>query len=128
LSRTLLILGLLGLVGCTSLPQRSYPAVLVGTWLPLENGIEHPLACASGLPISYEHSGRYLLFEEQGQWRLDGDRLTEVATAATEAGDPAEVAFGKPFVSTIRLLGRNRFLKRLGDGSQLEFRRCPATR
>ena len=128
MSRTLLVLGLLGLAGCTSLQDRSYPAVLVGTWLPLENGIEHPLACASGLPISYEAGGRYRLFEEEGQWRLDGDRLTEVASAATEAGDPAEVAIGKPFVSTIRLLGRDRFLKRLSDGSRVDFRRCPATR
>lgn len=127
--RLLIGLAFVGLAACTTLPDALPPASsLVGTWLPLENGIIHPLACASGLPIAYQADGRYLLFEEEGRWSLTGTRLTEIATAATEAGDPAEVALGQPFVSTLRFLGPDRFRKRLADGSQVEFRRCPSPR
>ena len=119
----------LGLTACVSLPDAPQPAAaLIGTWLPLENGIVHPLACDSGLPIIYQADGRYLLFEEEGRWSLTGSRLTETAIAATEAGDPAEIALGQPLVSTLRFLDPNRFRKRLADGSQIELRRCPSSR
>ena len=101
---------------------------LVGTWLMLSNDIEFPLACASGLPITYNGDGTYQLFEEYGTWQLDGDRLTETATGATEVEDPAEIPIGVPFISRIQWRGPDTILKTFADGTVETLRRCPADR
>jgi hypothetical protein len=118
---------LLALGACaTTPPGPSGPERLVGTWLMIEADLEFPLACASGLPIAYAADGTYALYEESGVWRLDGDVLTETATALTEAGDPDTSHLGRPFVSRIRWRGPDRFRKRFAEGNVETFRRCPA--
>jgi hypothetical protein len=116
------------LLGACATTGSSQPRAewLVGTWLMLAPDLEFPTACASGLPISYQRDGTYRLFEEHGTWRLEGDRLTETATGATEdVIDPAEVQIGVPFVSRIDWQGRDTFRKTYADGSVETFRRCP---
>ena len=98
---------------------------LVGTWLQMEGEVAFPDSCASGLPITYQADGTYELFEEDGRWRLRGDKLEEVATGLTDAADPAEVKLGVRFTSTIRKINRDRFIKRFDNGLEIEFRRCP---
>lgn len=115
---------LLVLAGCTTLPDQPSKR-LVGVWLEMSGGVEHPWSCASGLPIVYEADGRYVLFEEEGVWRLSGDVLTETATVVTDAGDPARTEIGVPYVSSLRWRGRDHFVKTLRGGERLEFRRCP---
>lgn len=109
-------------------PQPPSADWLIGGWLEMSGGSKYPLACESDLPIEYGTDGNYALLEEIGTWRLDNDVLTEIATEATEAADPAEVAIGRTYVSTIEKLSDDRFLKRLPDGQVLEFRRCPEIR
>lgn len=103
-------------------------AWLVGTWLEIGPDLVFPLACASGLPIRYERDGRYVLFEEDGSWHLDGERLTETALVAHEGTDPAEVQIGRPIVSRVERTGADAFRKVLADGSAETFRRCPGRR
>lgn len=114
------------LAGCATAPHRAPTAQwLAGIWLMLGEEIEHPLACASGLPIRYSADGTYGLFEENGIWRLDGDRLTETATEITEVGDPEGAQIGVPYVSRIARRGRDEFRKTYADGAVETFRRCP---
>lgn len=117
----------LALGACATTPPGSAgPARLIGTWLLIAPDLEFPLACESGLPISYAADGTYALYEESGVWRLDGDVLTETTTAITEAGDPETSHLGRPFVSRIRWRGPDRFRKRFAGGNVETFRRCPA--
>ena len=117
------------LAGCTGAGLQSPNANwLAGAWLEMSGGAKHPLACESDMPIKYEAGGSYSLLDEVGTWRLDNNVLTEIATHATEAGDPAAVEIRRPYVSTIQRLGDDRFLKRLANGRLLEFRRCPEYR
>lgn len=120
-------LALAGLLGACATTGRYAPAPnwLVGTWLMLAADIEHPLACASGLPIRYDRDGTYALFEELGTWRLEGDRLIETATEMTEAGDPDITGIGVPYRSRIDRRSRNEFRKTYADGAVETFRRCP---
>jgi hypothetical protein len=101
---------------------------LVGTWLMIDDPSEHPVACASGLPIAYSRDGRYTLFEESGTWRLEGERLTETATEIHDGADPAEVALGRPIVSRIERTGPDALRKTFADGSKATFLRCPKPR
>ena len=115
----------LGLLqGCAG-PQTSPREWLVGDWLEMSAETKHPLQCASDVGITYKTDGSYSLLEEIGTWRLEGNVLTETATEAADAGDPAEVEAGRPYVSTIRKLSKDRFEKRLADGQILDYRRCP---
>ena len=123
----LLAAALLGGCATTGAPGRG-DARLVGTWLVLSNEIEFPLACASGLPITYNGDRTYDLFEAYGTWRLDGDRLTETPTGATEVEDPAEIPIGVPFISRIEWRGPDTIVKTLADGTVETLRRCPAER
>ncbi len=106
-------------------PPEPDGAWLTGTWLMMSSKDDRDLtACASGLPISYASDGTYALFEEGGVWRLAGDRLTETATSVTDAGDPNEVQIGRPFVSRIRWINKDEFVKTTARGKMI-FRRCP---
>ncbi len=100
---------------------------LVGTWLMMDRPDDRDLTpCASGLPIYYGGDGKYNMFEESGTWRLEGDRLTEMATEASDVVDPKEVAIGQAFVSRIERVEANAFAKTYADGTKATFRRCPA--
>lgn len=126
---TILALVLL-VAGCATPPRPGAGARaqwLPGVWLVMESEQDRSLlACASGLPIRYKADGTYVLFEESGVWRLDGNRLTETATEASEQGDPAEVQIGRPHVSTLQRIDPDSFLKTFADGGRALFRRCPA--
>ncbi len=112
--------------GCATTPQQTRdPNWLVGTWLMLDDEIEYPLACASGLPIAYAADHTYRLFEESGRWRLDGDRLTETATEISDPGDEASPEIGRAYVSRIERRGPNEFRKTFADRNIETFRRCP---
>ncbi len=104
------------------------PAWLAGTWLHVVEAADRDLiACASGLPIVYAPDGTYALFEESGTWRLEGDRLTETATAAHEdMVAPEEVAIGVPFVSRVERVGPDEMRKTDAGGRTETLLRCPA--
>ena len=121
------LLAALLLAGCATTPRRQSHGGhwLVGTWLMLAEDIEHPLACASGLPIAYAPSGTYQLFDESGRWRLDGDRLTEIATEITDPGEEGVPEIGRLYVSRIERRGPDEFRKTFADGNTETFRRCP---
>ncbi|MDQ8756437.1 hypothetical protein RCO27_09365 [Sphingosinicella sp. LHD-64] len=121
----LLVIPALLLAGCATTSGPSSTPWLSGLWIGMEEGVEYPLACASGLPIRYLAGGRYEIFEERGTWRLDGDRLTETATEATGAGDEGTPEIGRPYVSRIARDGDGAFVKTYADGAQTRFRRCP---
>lgn len=112
------------LSGCVSAGPAPAPW-LAGLWLGLDEGLEYPLACASGAVIRYYPNGRYALVEEEGTWRLDGERLTETTTELTGAGDGEPAELNRPYVSRIRREGPDLFLKTYADGEQMRFRRCP---
>ena len=125
--RRLVPLAALALAACATVPPSGDArARLVGTWLLMEPDLHFPTSCASGLPISYAADGTFAMFEEYGNWRLEGDVLTETVTGVTEAGDPGEAEIGRPFVSRIAWRGRDRFQKRYREGNVETFRRCPA--
>lgn len=124
--RAFLLLALALLVaGCVTPSAPRPSAWLVGLWLGEDEGVEFPLACASGLPIRYTASGGYETFEERGRWRLDGDRLTETATAANETADEGTIDLGRPYQSSIAREGDDAFVKTFADGARMRFRRCP---
>ena len=102
------------------------PAWLAGTWLMIGPDLEFPLACASGLPIAYRSDGTYGLFDEEGTWRLEGDRLTETMTEILETAEPEPERVGRPYQSRIRRTGPNAFMKTYADGATELFRRCPS--
>jgi hypothetical protein len=104
------------------LPTREW---MIGAWLAVEGKDRDVFACNSGLPISYSADGRYTMWEESGDWSLQGDRLTEMATEAHEHVDPAEVAVGRRFVSRIDRIGDNEMRKTLATGGRMTLLRCP---
>ena len=116
------------LSACATTAPRSRPGHwLIGTWLMMSEGVEHPLACESGLPIAYNANGTYDLFEDSGTWRLDGSRLTEVATRHHDSGGgEGSPELGRPYVSTIQRSGPDAFRKTYADGTIETFRRCPS--
>lgn len=114
------------LSACATVPDPG-AGQLAGTWVMMADDLEFPLACASGLPITYAPDGTYGLLEERGTWRLEGDRLIETATEATpDATEGAAIEIGVPYRSTLRWIDRDAFRKTFADGSVETFRRCPA--
>jgi hypothetical protein len=132
MKRFLYLAPVLLLAACAATPRSTMPgtavptaAWLAGTWLMMDDDLEHPISCNSGLPIGYSRDGRYTLFEESGTWRLQGERLTETATEVHDGADPAEVALGRPIVSRIERMGPDSLRKTFADGSKATFLRCP---
>jgi hypothetical protein len=121
---------LFGLLGALCACGQPAPiGSLEGTWLMLDQGTRFPEACASGTTIQYRTDGTYSLWGEAGRWRLNRGVLTETMTSTDPVvGDGRPEDIGKAFVSTIRWNGPDRFRKRFADGSEHEFRRCPAGR
>lgn len=98
---------------------------LVGVWLALQKGVRFPSGCDSGEPVRYSSDGIYTGPGASGTWRLQSDRLTEIAQKVDVGiGDPA--AIGRPFVTRILWEGPDRFVKTFSDGARMTFRRCPA--
>jgi hypothetical protein len=93
---------------------------LVGTWLRTDQGVEYPRLCDTGLPIHYSADGTWQVFEGNGTWRLEGDRLTEVTldTAADEIPPPATFRIVRAGADEFRRIG--------SDGAVATLRRCPA--
>ena len=117
---TALLLSACTTTGGGAPPSREW---LVGTWLLIGPDLEYPLACASGLPITYEADGTYHMFEEQGVWRLEGNRLYE---GATQADDPVEARVGVTNVNRVARRGPDEMEKRFEDGGRATLRRCPS--
>jgi hypothetical protein len=97
---------------------------LLGAWLMMDGLQSHPSGCSSP-SISYYPEGEYVTFADGGTWDLQGNVLTEIPTWADmfESDDP--VILGKPYVSEVSFIGRDRFKKKFSDGNLVEFRRCP---
>ena len=117
---------LISLGGCaTSIPQPNRDW-LPGEWVMMDGVLQYPLACGAHGPITYEADGTYFLWGEAGAWRLDSNVLTETMTGFEPLHiDRSDADIGKPYVSTLRWIDRNRFSKRFADGTTSEFRRCP---
>lgn len=96
-------------------------AWLVGTWVLLQPGVDFPADCGSGLPITYLPNGTYSMSEEQGRWRLRGDRIEETATDV----EGEENHVGVTIRNGIRRVGPDEMEKRFEDGSTGTLRRCP---
>jgi hypothetical protein len=101
------------------------PQWLVGAWLMVHQGDRDLIGCSSFAPIAYNPDGTYALFDESGTWRLEGDRLTETATEELDTADPGTVHIGHPYVSRIRPVGRDEFIKTYATGARETFLRCP---
>lgn len=118
-----MVLMLVSLAGC----QRATSHSLAGEWVMMDGVLQFPRVCGAHGPITYSADGQYSLWGEAGTWRLDDGKLTETMTGVEPMHvDRSPEEIGKPDVSTIRWLDRDRFTKRFADGSVFEFRRCPA--
>lgn len=130
--RTALALGAAALLAACATTTARSPAAdssaataawLVGTWVLLQPGVDFPEDCGSGLPITYLPDGTYAMTEEQGRWRLRGDRIEETATAVE--GEDNHV--GVTIRNGIRRAGPDEMVKTFEDGSTGTLRRCPPT-
>lgn len=132
MKRVISLAAALLLAGCATTPvppSARSSSWIVGTWLGVETDADRDLvACDSGLPIGYRADGTYVLFEERGTWRLDGDRLTEVVKEIHETADSSEAEIDRPYVSRVRRVDGNSFVKTFADGGRMLFLRCPAPR
>ena len=113
---------MIALAGCNG--GESYS--LAGEWDWMDGHTEFPRVCGSHGTVQYHVDGSYTLWGEAGMWRLDGNALTETMTDF----DPLHVDrspddIGKAYVSTVKWVDKNTFVKRRADGSKLAFRRCP---
>lgn len=97
---------------------------LVGAWAPVTN-IDDPSACAGDTGIRYAADGTYETLHQVGTWRLDGDRLTETPTEATDAADPDRVKIGEPITTRVGWQGPDRITITGADGQEMTLRRCP---
>ena len=111
------------LAACATTQDEPVRNWLVGTWLRMADDLELLVGCDSGLPIHYAPDGTYLVFEGNGTWRLQGERLVE--TALDSAMDEPEAAIGVPIASHIHRIGPDEFRRTNADGSVAIFRRCP---
>jgi hypothetical protein len=117
---------LISLVGCTGNDMQPSRSWLAGGWVLMDGALEYPLACGSHGPITYAANGKYHTWGEAGIWRLDGEVLTETMTGFEQLHiDRQSADVGKPYVSKLHWISRDRFLKRFADGTTSEFRRCP---
>jgi len=107
------------LSACSRPPYPQFgPSDLAGDWLMISEGVEFPGGCESDTTVRYSADGRYSFLDFSGAWRLENNVLTEIE-------DDPGLKTGKPFRTTLRWSGRDRFWKRNADGSIEEFRRCP---
>lgn len=113
------------LAACATTSPPSAASWLVGTWLMMEPGVEHPLACASGLPITYEGDGSWALMDSSGTWRLEGLRLTETVTDVSDSADDGAPQVGRTYIAEVERTGPDAFRKTYADGVVESFRRCP---
>ena len=114
------------LAGCagagSSLPRARLPtqAWLVGYWVPAG---EH---CDSDAGVGFSADGTWSVFEEEGSWHLDGDRLVSLTTRRGEPGAPEEyVAPIERNEARIEISGANRYISHRANGEVVELRRCP---
>ena len=114
-----------GLAACATMRSSSSANWLVGTGLMMEPGVEHPLACASGLPITYDSNGSWALMDSSGAWRLDDDRLVETATQVSDPAEDGSPKIGRTYVAEVERIGPDEFRKTYADGAVAIFRRCP---
>jgi len=116
------------LIAFAAMLQQPAPPWIVGTWVWAQEGEPAPIAaCESGLRITYAAEGTYRFLGEAGDWRLDGDQLTEIAREVSpdhwrpNAGDE----IGQPWTARIERLEAGRFVKHYQAGNRLVFHRCP---
>lgn len=105
----------------------SEPAVdarIVGRWLALQEKIQFPLGCDSGVPVRYFPNGTYLGPGARGTWQLKGSRLTEIVQEVDAEGDPDSV--GSTYTGQIAWNGSDVFVRTFPGGYRLTFRRCPS--
>jgi hypothetical protein len=107
------------LSGCATTGEPPTREWLVGSWLMMAEGVEFPRLCDTGLPIHYLDDGTWRVFEGDGTWRLDGDRLrqTTIDTVADEIPPPS--------TSRIVRTGPDQFRRIGSNGEVATFRRCP---
>lgn len=101
-----------------------------GSRVELLEGVEVPLACNSGLAVTYRADGTYVSVNEDGLWQLEGERLVERIIRRPAPEDPGQAAMlnmmGDRFVWRVEQVGPDRM--RVTDESELQqrlFQRCP---
>ena len=82
--------------------------------------------CSSIGTIDYEAQGTYNSHDEGGAWRLDGNRITEVADFVR--GDFDGRLAGRSSTTRIYRTGPNSMLRIFEDGRWVQFSRCPRSR
>jgi len=126
LRRATCLLPLLTLAHCGGIGPQSSKSSLVGEWVMLDGALQYPTACGAHGTITYSTDGKSYLWGETGTWRLEGNVLTEETTFADPMhSDTKSDDVGRPYVSSIQWIRRDRFLKKFHDGEIREFRRCP---
>lgn len=113
------------LQACSTPPEKPVdPPTIVGAWLPLKDWSVD--LCETSAPLRYYRDDNFSDSTDIGRWQIRGNILTETITASSpEQMDWSPEDIGKSFVSTLRWIDRNTFVKRYADGDELTFRRCP---
>ena len=108
------------IAGCATAATTPARDWLVGSWLRISESDDYPRLCDSGLPIHYFPDGTWRVFEGDGTWRLEGDRLIETTLDTTADELPP------PSTSRIVRIGPDEFRVIRSNGAAATFRRCPA--
>lgn len=98
---------------------------LVGIWAPVTVNVDDSSICSGDTGIQYFSDGTYETLYQLGNWRLDGDKLTETATEATDAAEPDSIKIGHPIATRVRWQGPDTIVITGADGQQMKLRRCP---
>jgi hypothetical protein len=114
------------LAGCagagSSLPGARLPTKpwLVGFWVPAG---EH---CDSDAGVRFGADGTWSVFDEEGSWHLDGNRLISLTTRRGEPGAAEEkVTPIERNEARVEILGADRYISHRANGEVMELRRCP---
>lgn len=94
---------------------------LIGIWA--QDGDK----CATDFVLAFKKDGQYASYEENGDWRLLGERIAVVVRETYVLGDEGSnkpVANPKAVMMAVEMLTPDRLVLRFSDGSANAFRRC----
>lgn len=83
--------------------------------------------CATDFVLAFKEGGQYASYEENGDWRLMGDRIAVVVRETYvlgEQGSTKPVADPKAVMMTVESLTADSLVVRFSDGKGFAFKRC----